>query len=47
MRGPLLVNFTLFSNVRPFFPHVLEAWNKRHHPNLHFMFYEDMKKVTQ
>lgn len=29
----------------PFFPHVLDAWSKRNHPNMHFMFYEDMKKV--
>ncbi|XP_046448178.1 sulfotransferase 1B1-like isoform X1 [Daphnia pulex] len=28
----------------PFFPHILDAWSKRHHPNMHFMFYEDMKK---
>ena len=29
----------------PFFPHILDAWQKRNHPNLHFVFYEDMKKV--
>lgn len=29
----------------PFFPHILDAWSKRHHPNLHFVFYEDMKRV--
>nr|CAH0102985.1 unnamed protein product [Daphnia galeata] len=28
----------------PFFLHILDAWSKRHHPNMHFMFYEDMKK---
>ena len=28
----------------PFFPHVLDAWNKRHHPNMYFIFYEDLKK---
>ncbi|XP_057378326.2 sulfotransferase 1A3-like [Daphnia carinata] len=28
----------------PFFPHLLDAWNKRHHPNLHFVFYEDLKR---
>jgi len=28
----------------PFFPHVLDAWNKRHHPNLLFIFYEDLKR---
>lgn len=30
----------------PFFPHILDAWSKRNHPNMHFMFYEDMKKVV-
>ena len=29
----------------PFFPHLLDAWNKRHHPNMHFVFYEDLKRV--
>ena len=29
----------------PFFAHVLEAWNQRQHRNLHFVFYEDLKKV--
>ena len=29
----------------PFFPHVIDAWDKRHHPNMHFVFFEDMKKV--
>ena len=29
----------------PYFPHIIDAWNKRHHPNLKFVFYEDMKKV--
>lgn len=28
----------------PFFPHILDAWSKRHHPNMHFMFFEDMKR---
>ncbi|XP_050718718.1 sulfotransferase 1A1-like [Eriocheir sinensis] len=27
----------------PFWPHVKEAWGKRHHPNLLFLFYEEMK----
>jgi len=27
----------------PYFPHVFEGWSKRHHPNLHFVFYEDLK----
>ena len=33
--------------LTPFFPHVLEAWNKRHHPNMHYMFFEDMKSVKR
>jgi len=28
----------------PFFPHVLDAWSKRHHPNMLFIFYEDLKR---
>nr|CAH0104486.1 unnamed protein product [Daphnia galeata] len=28
----------------PYFPTVLEAWAKRDHPNLLYLFYEDMKK---
>ncbi|KAF0298038.1 Sulfotransferase 1C4 [Amphibalanus amphitrite] len=28
----------------PFFSHVLEAWRQRHHPNMLFLFYEDMKR---
>jgi len=28
----------------PYFPHLLDAWNKRHHPNLLFVFYEDLKR---
>ena len=28
----------------PFFPHLEEAWQLRHHPNLLFLFYEDMKR---
>lgn len=31
----------------PFFPHILDAWSKRNHPNMHFMFFEDMKKVIR
>ncbi|XP_071533392.1 sulfotransferase 1A1-like [Panulirus ornatus] len=27
----------------PYWPHVKMAWEKRDHPNLHFVFYEDMK----
>ena len=29
----------------PFFPHFLDAWSKRNHPNMYFVFYEDLKKV--
>lgn len=28
----------------PYFPHLLDAWTKRHHPNLLFVFYEDLKR---
>ncbi|XP_045491378.1 sulfotransferase 1C4-like [Colias croceus] len=28
----------------PYFEHLKEAWEKRHHPNLLFLFYEDMSK---
>ncbi|KAK3858383.1 hypothetical protein Pcinc_035429 [Petrolisthes cinctipes] len=28
----------------PFWRHVHQAWEKRYHPNLHFIFYEDLKK---
>lgn len=28
----------------PYFPHVLEAWQQRKHPNLLFLFFEDLKK---
>ncbi|KAK8743675.1 hypothetical protein OTU49_001203 [Cherax quadricarinatus] len=27
----------------PYWLHVKEAWEKRHHPNMHFIFYEDLK----
>ena len=30
----------------PYFSHVLDAWSKRNHPNMHFMFFEDMKEVN-
>lgn len=30
----------------PIFPHVVEAWEKREHPNLMFLFYEDMQNVS-
>ncbi|XP_026330827.1 estrogen sulfotransferase-like [Hyposmocoma kahamanoa] len=28
----------------PYFDHVKEAWSQRHHPNMLFIFYEDMSK---
>lgn len=28
----------------PYFPHLLDAWSKRHHPNMLFVFYEDLKR---
>ncbi|XP_076060395.1 sulfotransferase 1C4-like [Oratosquilla oratoria] len=28
----------------PYLPHVKEAWEKKGHKNLHFLFFEDMKK---
>ncbi|XP_049869569.1 sulfotransferase 1C2-like [Pectinophora gossypiella] len=28
----------------PIFPHIEEAWRKRHHPNVLFTFYEEMQK---
>ena len=31
----------------PFFPHLIQAWNRRHHPNMLFLFYEDLKRVTK
>ena len=30
----------------PYWNHVKEGWDLRHNPNLLFLFYEDMKKVT-
>ena len=30
--------------VNPFFPHLEEAWQQRNHPNMLFLFYEDMKR---
>jgi hypothetical protein len=29
----------------PYFPTVLDAWAIKDHPNMLFLFYEDMKKV--
>lgn len=28
----------------PFFPHLIDAWDRRHHPNMYFVFYEDLKQ---
>ncbi|XP_042868744.1 sulfotransferase 1C4-like isoform X2 [Penaeus japonicus] len=28
----------------PYWEHMREAWQKRNHPNLHFIFFEDLKK---
>ena len=28
----------------PFIEHMIEAWNLRHHPNMCFLFFEDMKR---
>lgn len=30
----------------PFWQHVMEAWQRRNHPNLHFIFYEELKANT-
>jgi len=32
--------------VTPLFHHLLSAWKNRDHPNMHFMFYEDLKMVS-
>ncbi|XP_004930400.2 sulfotransferase 1C4 isoform X1 [Bombyx mori] len=31
----------------PYFEHLKEAWEKRHHPNLLFLFYEELSKDLQ
>ncbi|XP_037074863.1 luciferin sulfotransferase-like, partial [Pollicipes pollicipes] len=31
----------------PVMEHMIEAWNMRHHPNICFIFYEDMKRDLQ
>lgn len=30
----------------PFFDHLIEAWDKRHNPNMLFLFYEELSKVN-
>ncbi|KAG7153425.1 Sulfotransferase 1C4-like 7 [Homarus americanus] len=46
-RGSLdnIIDFFVSDKLRylPFWRHVNEAWQKRHHPNFHFVFYEDLK----
>lgn len=37
--------FLLLVYSSPYFPHLLDAWTKRHHPHLLFIFYEDLKRV--
>lgn len=41
-------SFVIFLAVpwTPIVTHANEAWEQRHHPNLHFVFYEDMLKVN-
>jgi hypothetical protein len=31
----------------PYWSHVIEGWDHRHHPNMLFLFYEEMNKVTR
>jgi hypothetical protein len=31
----------------PYWSHVIEGWDHRQHPNVLFLFYEEMNKVTQ
>ena len=42
----LFVDYFMEGNmvVVPVIEHMIEAWNLRHHPNMCFLFYEDMKK---
>ncbi|XP_013145970.1 PREDICTED: sulfotransferase family cytosolic 1B member 1-like [Papilio polytes] len=30
--------------MSPYFKHVKEAWQRRHHPNMLFLFYEELSK---
>lgn len=43
----MIVMYDFFFSVpwTPFMDHLKEAWKLRHHPNLLFIFYEDMIKV--
>ena len=40
------MNYFMDGNIveTPVIEHMIEAWNLRHHPNMCFIFYEDMKK---
>lgn len=31
----------------PFFDHLKEAWELRHHPNMMFLFYEELTQVKE
>jgi hypothetical protein len=31
----------------PYWSHIIEGWDHRHHPNVLFLFYEEMNKVTK
>jgi hypothetical protein len=37
------INITVYYS--PYFPHLLDAWSKRNHHNMLFLFYEDLRKV--
>lgn len=37
--------FTFAVTLTPYFEHVKEAWELRNHPNMLFLFYEDLSKV--
>ena len=44
LNSKLLIAAVFYS---PFIPHALEAWAQRQHPNMLFLFYEDMKNVKR
>lgn len=37
--------FCLAVRFTPYFAHVKQAWERRNHPNMLFLFYEDYAKV--
>ena len=39
-------NATIIVIWTPYFDTVLDAWSKKDHPNMLFLWYEDMKKVS-